>query len=69
MKRLGAGPNLLPNVNPTFSQVRLVQRVPVRIALEHVPPGTQLVAGRTATVRIGHRPPPPRPNTPVEARR
>jgi RND family efflux transporter MFP subunit len=63
-----SGPNLLPNVNPTFSWVRLAQRVPVRIALEHVPPGTQLVAGRTATVRIGHRPP-PRPNTPVEARR
>ncbi len=58
-----------PNVNPTFSWVRLAQRVPVRIALEHVPPGTQLVAGRTATVRIGHQPPPPRPNTPAEARR
>ena len=27
-----SGPNLLPNVNPTFSWVRLAQRVPVRIA-------------------------------------
>jgi RND family efflux transporter MFP subunit len=30
--------DLLANVNPTFSWVRLAQRVPVRIALDHVPP-------------------------------
>ncbi len=46
------GSNLLANVTPTFSWVRLAQRVPVRIALDPVPPGTQLVAGRTATVEI-----------------
>lgn len=45
-------PNLLANVNPTFSWVRLAQRVPVRIALDRVPEGMQLVAGRTATVEV-----------------
>ncbi|HUN39438.1 MAG TPA: HlyD family secretion protein [Acetobacteraceae bacterium] len=44
--------DLLANVNPTFSWVRLAQRVPVRIALDHVPPGVRLVSGRTATVVI-----------------
>ncbi|CAA2142270.1 HlyD family secretion protein [Hyphomicrobium sp. ghe19] len=46
------GTNLLANVNPTFSWVRLAQRIPVRIALDHVPEGLQLVAGRTSTVVI-----------------
>ena len=44
--------DLLANVNPTFSWVRLAQRVPVRIAIDHVPAGVQLVSGRTATVVI-----------------
>jgi RND family efflux transporter MFP subunit len=44
--------DLLANVNPTFSWVRLAQRVPVRIALDHVPPGVRLVTGRTATVVV-----------------
>src|SRR5262249_27666947 len=44
--------DLLANVNPTFSWVRLAQRVPVRIALDHVPPGIRLVTGRTATVEV-----------------
>ncbi|WP_109439535.1 HlyD family secretion protein [Acinetobacter haemolyticus] len=45
--------NLLANVNPTFSWVRLAQRVPVKIVLDE-PPHNQLafVSGRTATVRI-----------------
>ena len=30
-----AGATLLANVNPTFNWVRLAQRVPVRIALDH----------------------------------
>ena len=46
------GTNLLANVNPTFSWVRLAQRIPVRIALDHVPEGLRLVAGRTSTVVI-----------------
>jgi len=47
-----AGSNLLANVNPTFSWVRLAQRIPVRIALDPPPKGVDLVAGRTATVKI-----------------
>ncbi|MDB5634458.1 MAG: hypothetical protein JWR49_3313 [Tardiphaga sp.] len=46
------GSNLLANVTPTFSWVRLAQRVPVRIALDNFPAGATLVAGRTATVEI-----------------
>ena len=50
-----AGPDLLANVNPTFSWVRLAQRIPVRIALDHVPAGVRLVMGRTATVDVTPR--------------
>jgi multidrug resistance efflux pump len=42
----------LPNVNPVFTWVRLAQRVPVRIAIDHVPRGVPLVSGLTATVTI-----------------
>jgi multidrug resistance efflux pump len=42
----------LASVNPIFTWVRLAQRVPVRIAFDHVPEGVRLVAGMTATVRI-----------------
>jgi RND family efflux transporter MFP subunit len=45
--------NLLASVNPTFSWVRLAQRIPVRIKLDNVPPNLLLAAGRTATVSIG----------------
>ena len=45
--------DLLASVNPTFSWVRLAQRVPVRIKLDKVPPEVRLVAGRTATVSVG----------------
>jgi multidrug resistance efflux pump len=48
----GEGSNLLANVTPTFSWVRLAQRIPVRIKLDPLPEGTLLVAGRTATVEI-----------------
>jgi RND family efflux transporter MFP subunit len=48
-----AAANLLADVNPTFTWVRLAQRVPVRIALDHIPAGTRLIAGLTATVQIG----------------
>lgn len=44
--------NLLPNVNPTFNWVRLAQRIPVRIKLDNVPRGVNLVAGQTATVAV-----------------
>lgn len=47
-----AGASLLANVNPTFSWVRLAQRIPVRIALSEIPADMRLVAGRTASVTI-----------------
>jgi RND family efflux transporter MFP subunit len=47
-----SGASLLPSVNPTFSWVRLAQRVPVRIALDQVPADLRLIAGRTATVSV-----------------
>jgi RND family efflux transporter MFP subunit len=42
----------LASVNPIFTWVRLAQRVPVRIHVDEVPDGVQLVAGMTATVRV-----------------
>lgn len=53
-RELGASPNLLANVNPTFNWVRLAQRIPVRIHLDKVPADTQLIMGRTATVEVTH---------------
>jgi multidrug resistance efflux pump len=44
--------NLLPTVEPTFSWVRLAQRIPVRVKLTKVPADVKLIAGRTATVTI-----------------
>mgnify|MGYP000860171568 CR=1 FL=1 len=42
----------LPQVAPTFSWIRLAQRVPVRIELDSVPPGVELAAGMTASVEV-----------------
>jgi multidrug resistance efflux pump len=47
----------LASVNPIFTWVRLAQRIPVRIHIDHVPAGVRLVEGMTATVQID---PPPR---------
>lgn len=47
--------SLLANVTPTFSWVRLAQRIPVRIAIDHVPEGVRLIAGRTASVAVEPR--------------
>jgi multidrug resistance efflux pump len=44
--------SLLADVNPTFSWVRLAQRVPVRIVLDKTPDDIRLIPGRTATVRV-----------------
>ena len=47
---------LLANVNPTFSWVRLAQRVPVKIILDEMPKNQlAFVAGRTATIHIGKK--------------
>ena len=44
--------NLLPDVEPTFSWVRLAQRIPVRVKLVDVPSDVRLIVGRTATVSV-----------------
>jgi multidrug resistance efflux pump len=77
----GDSRNLLPAVQPTFSWVRLAQRIPVRVHVDRMPAGTQLIAGRTATItilsqqqQVGRPAPPPQPavipvsNQPVPAR-
>jgi hypothetical protein len=46
------GPQLLSSVNPTFTWVRLAQRIPVRVHITHVPPGVLISAGMTCTVVI-----------------
>ena len=42
----------LPDVEPTFSWVRLAQRVPVRIHIDELPKGIELVAGLSASVEV-----------------
>ncbi len=44
------GPELLSSINPSFTWVRLAQRIPVDIQLTHVPPGVLVSAGMTCTV-------------------
>jgi multidrug resistance efflux pump len=47
-----AGVQGLPSVNPVFTWVRLAQRVPVRMELDHLAPDVLLSAGMTATVSV-----------------
>ena len=47
-----AGSDLIANVNPTFAWVRLPQRIPVRVAFDDLPAGTELTSGMTATVVV-----------------
>ena len=47
-----AGTQGLPNVDPIYTWVRLAQRVPVRVAIDAVPPDVPLVSGMTATVTV-----------------
>jgi multidrug resistance efflux pump len=47
-----AGGEGLANVNPTFTWVRLAQRIPVRIRLDSVPEGARLAAGMTCTIEL-----------------
>src|SRR5262245_13827832 len=46
------GPELLSSINPTFTWVRLAQRIPVRIQLTHIPSAVLISAGMTCTVVI-----------------
>lgn len=50
-ERAASGSNIA-NVNPSFSWVRLAQRIPVRVKLDPPPGDVRLIAGRTATVSI-----------------
>ncbi len=43
---------LLPVVSPTFEWIRLAQRVPVRIEIDKVPEGVDLVVGTTGSVLV-----------------
>jgi multidrug resistance efflux pump len=45
-------PQGLPEVNPVFTWVRLAQRIPVRIHIDHVPDGVHLSIGETCTVDL-----------------
>ncbi len=49
------GNNLLQNINPTLNWVRLVQRIPVRVAIDDLPKHVRLVVGQTATVNIHNK--------------
>ena len=40
----------LANVNPVFTWVRLAQRIPIRIAIDHVPDRVIIAAGQTCTI-------------------
>ncbi|WP_401742397.1 efflux RND transporter periplasmic adaptor subunit [Stenotrophomonas geniculata] len=44
--------NLLPAVAPTYTWVRLAQRIPVRIRIDDAPSDSRLIVGRTASVTI-----------------
>ncbi|KJK21793.1 membrane protein [Burkholderiaceae bacterium 16] len=44
--------NLLADVNPVFTWIRLAQRVPVRIQLDSPPDDLQLAMGTTCTVTV-----------------
>lgn len=46
------GFNLLPSIKPVFQWIRLAQRIPVRIKLEHVPTDVELRFGLTASVMV-----------------
>ncbi|WP_147158108.1 efflux RND transporter periplasmic adaptor subunit [Novosphingobium sediminis] len=45
----------LANVNPSFTWVRLAQRIPVRVAVDRIPPNVRMIPGQTATVIVHPR--------------
>jgi len=42
----------LANVSPIFTWVRLAQRIPVRISIDHVPDEVRIAAGQTCTIIV-----------------
>ncbi|MBR1217886.1 HlyD family secretion protein [Bradyrhizobium sp. U87765 SZCCT0131] len=53
-----SGASMLANINPSFSWVRLAQRIPVRIRLDMKDRTDGLIVGRTVTVQINSHPGP-----------
>ena len=53
-ERVGAD-GQLANVNPSFTWVRLAQRIPVRISIDKIPPNVRMIPGQTATVIVHPR--------------
>jgi multidrug resistance efflux pump len=49
------GSDLLADVNPIFTWVRLAQRVPVRVHLDRIPADMKLAMGMTCTVTLQPR--------------
>ena len=45
----------LANVNPSFTWVRLAQRIPVRIAIDKIPRNVRMIPGQTVTVIVHPR--------------
>ncbi len=45
----------LSNVSPIFTWVRLAQRIPVRIHIDHVPDPVRIAAGQTCTIVISRK--------------
>ncbi len=45
----------LANVNPSFTWVRLAQRIPVRVTIDRIPPNVRMIPGQTATVVVHPR--------------
>lgn len=43
----------LPSVEPSFSWVRLAQRIPVRVEIDQVPDSIILAAGMTCSIEVG----------------
>ncbi len=50
------GSQNLPDVDPIFTWVRLAQRIPVHIEIDHVPDGVVLAGGQTCTVVVESSP-------------
>ena len=46
------GEQLLPKISATYEWIRLAQRVPVRIEIDKVPEGVDLVVGTTGSVLV-----------------
>lgn len=48
----GASDQGLANVDPVFTWVRLAQRIPVRIHIDHIPDHVRIVSGMTCTLSV-----------------